>query len=111
MPDIWNKLNLKDHNKIIILNAPASFEESIKELEGVKVHRNHDTVDDIQFVLVFATQKQEIRNIASKLISKTKGDAIVWFCYPRATSKKYTCDFNRDNGWESIKSLGFRGVR
>jgi|GEM_PF-1786386 len=30
MEDIWKKQNLKDHNKVTVLNAPTSFEESIR---------------------------------------------------------------------------------
>jgi hypothetical protein len=35
----------------------------------------------------------------------------VWFAYPKGTSKKYTCDFNRDTGWDTLKALGFDTVR
>jgi hypothetical protein len=39
------------------------------------------------------------------------GDAIVWFAYPKGTSKRYTCDFNRDTGWDVLGRLGFEPVR
>ena len=45
------------------------------------------------------------------MAKKTKGDAIVWFAYPKGTSRKYQCDFNRDNGWDALKALGFDTVR
>src|SRR6476620_9127058 len=31
--------------------------------------------------------------------------------YPKGTSKKYSCDFNRDDGWEVLRQAGFDGVR
>jgi hypothetical protein len=31
--------------------------------------------------------------------------------YPKGTSKRYTCDFNRDSGWEVIRNAGFDSVR
>jgi hypothetical protein len=34
----------------------------------------------------------------------------VWFAYPKGTSKKYTCNFNRDTGWDAMKALGFDTV-
>lgn len=39
------------------------------------------------------------------------GDAILWFAYPKGTSKKYKCEFNRDNGWDVIRAAGFDTVR
>lgn len=36
---------------------------------------------------------------------------LLWFAYPKGTSKKYKCDFNRDDGWEPLRKLGFDTVR
>jgi len=35
----------------------------------------------------------------------------LWFCYPKGTSKKYKCDFNRDTGWETLGNYNLEGVR
>jgi len=45
------------------------------------------------------------------LSSKLSSDAIVWFSYPKGTSKKYTFDFNRDRGWECMGKYNFEPVR
>ncbi len=34
------------------------------------------------------------------LAARAAGDALLWFAYPKGTSKKYTCDFHRDDGWD-----------
>ncbi|MEL6635310.1 MAG: hypothetical protein AAFW73_19430 [Bacteroidota bacterium] len=31
--------------------------------------------------------------------------------YPKGSSKNYTCDFNRDTGWQVLGNLGWEGVR
>jgi hypothetical protein len=49
--------------------------------------------------------------LASAVAARTPGDAIVWFAYPKGTSKKYTCDFNRDTGWDALQAEGFDTVR
>ncbi|PKN85696.1 MAG: hypothetical protein CVU46_10320, partial [Chloroflexi bacterium HGW-Chloroflexi-8] len=49
--------------------------------------------------------------ISPIVAQKARGDAVIWFAYPKGTSKKYKCDFNRDNGWNVIYSLGFQPVR
>jgi len=33
------------------------------------------------------------------------------FAYPKKSSKKYTCEFNRDNGCQTLEDLGFEPVR
>lgn len=36
---------------------------------------------------------------------------LLWFAYPKSTSKRYTCEFNRDQGWEALRASGFDSVR
>jgi hypothetical protein len=36
---------------------------------------------------------------------------IIWIAYPKQSSKKYKCEFNRDTGWEVIGKLGFEPVK
>jgi len=87
MSSTFAKLNLKDQSETLVLNAPTSFEPEIKSLVGVTVRR---AVQDVKLAT---------------------GDAVVWFAYPKGTSKNYTCEFNRDNGWTTLGETGFEGVR
>jgi hypothetical protein len=43
--------------------------------------------------------------------ARATGDATVWFAYPKGTSKKFKCDFNRDTGWDALNAAGFDTVR
>lgn len=72
---------------------------------------NEDDIPEIEFVLIFVTKKLEIDGIIPRIYPKFKGDAVVWFCYPKGTSRKYTCNFNRDNGWSSLKKYTLEPVR
>jgi hypothetical protein len=47
----------------------------------------------------------------TKLASKLAGDAVLWMCYPKKSSKNYHCDFNRDSGWEILGDYELEGVR
>ena len=31
--------------------------------------------------------------------------------YPKGSSKRLTCDFNRDTGWSPLRAVGFGPVR
>ncbi len=42
---------------------------------------------------------------------KARGDAVVWFAYPKGTSKRSPCEFNRDTGWAALGRSGFEPVR
>lgn len=111
MPTTFEKLNLKDHENIVILNAPESFEPEIASLDGVMVLRKVKAKMEIHFLLAFVKMQDEVDAIAAQVIPLAKGDAIVWFAYPKGTSKKYKCDFNRDTGWDVLKQAGWDTVR
>lgn len=111
MTILFDKLNIKDHREILVLNAPASFESELGALTGVNVRRDPSTVKVLRFALAFATVQAEVDRLAKLLSAKAEGDALLWFAYPKGTSKKYHCDFNRDTGWSVLKSAGFDTVR
>jgi len=111
MPTTFEKLNLKGQREIIVLHAPASFEPELKPLKGITVHRKLGEVSESEFFLVFVSRKAEVDLLAGPIAKIAQGDAVVWFAYPKGTSKKYKCDFNRDNGWDKLQALGWETVR
>ena len=104
------KLNLKDQNEIVVLNAPASFEPELKTLKGVTVRRDVKG-GDIDFSLAFVMTQKEVDTLAAKVAKNAKGDAVVWFAYPKGSSKKYRSEINRDSGWAVMGKAGFEPVR
>jgi hypothetical protein len=111
MPNVFDKLQLKDNKVILVLNAPSSFEPELARLEGVEVKRSLNEVKEVPFALAFATTQAELDAAVKGVTSKAKGDAVVWFAYPKASSKRYTSTINRDTGWDGLGAAGFEGVR
>jgi len=105
------KLNLKDQREIVVVNAPASFEPEIASLQGVTVRRALSEAGQVDFSLAFFTKQKEVDSWAKAIGRKAAGDAIVWLAYPKKSSNKYTCEFNRDSGWPSMGAAGFEPVR
>ena len=111
MTTVFGKLNLKDQTEILVLNAPSSFEPELAALTGVTVVQDAQAATQVGFVLAFVTRLEEVAATAQVAAEKTQGDAIVWLAYPKSTSKKYHCDFNRDTGWDALGQAGFEPVR
>ena len=111
MPSVFDKLNLKDQNEVLILNAPESFEPELATLRNVAIVRDLKKTKVATFSLAFVTTQQEVDRVAPAIARKAQGDAIVWFAYPKGTSKKYKSHINRDNGWNVLGAEGFEPVR
>jgi len=112
MHQLLNKLNYKDQSPVLLRNLPVELQDFAKYIQTVtEVVYNLEEVEKPQFALFFVTQLQEIEQIAEALQGRLEGDATLWFVYPKGTSKRYKCDFNRDTGWASLGSLGLESVR
>jgi hypothetical protein len=111
MASVFQKLNLKAQREIAVFNVPASFEPELAGLDGVRILRDPKKLAAVQFALAFATQQAELDRLSRLLAAKIAGDGLLWFAYPKGTSKRYSCEFNRDTGWQIIRSAGFDSVR
>ncbi len=111
MASVFGKLNLKDQKEILVLNAPASFEPELKALRGVTVLRDLKSIGPIEFSLAFVTRQKEVDTLGKAIAKKADGDAVVWFAYPKGSSKNYKSEINRDSGWKVLGDAGFEPVR
>lgn len=112
MTPLFKKLNFKQHKEIFIVNYPAEFEGEIKAMKDyTTIKTTINDIKEIEFVLTFVKTKSDIAKITPLIHKKLKGDGIVWFAYPKGTSKKYKAEINRDNGWDILRKLGLEGVR
>ncbi len=111
MTPLFKKLNLGTHDRILVLNAPESFAEELEQLEGIRVLRRATSKTRVSFAIAFAVTQAELDRLSRKLIDASEGDAVVWIAYPKGTSKRYRCEFNRDSGWHVMGAGGFEGVR
>lgn len=104
---LLKKLNFKDQTAVYLLNAP----ESLLLQAPVEVRTRIGKARDISFALAFAQTRKQVDAFADQVATNAAGDAVVWVAYPKGSSKRYTCEFNRDNGWERFGAHGFEPVR
>lgn len=111
MPGVFAKLNLKDQNQIVILEAPQSFEPELAVLKGVEIVRDLKKAKSVAFSLAFVMTQDRVDALAPAIAKKAEGDAVIWFAYPKGSSKKYKSQIDRDHGWNVLGKEGFEPVR
>jgi hypothetical protein len=111
MSSLFAKLNLKSQPQILVVAAPPSFEPELDALQDVKIVRDPAALASIKFALVFVTRQSDLDTLSQEAAKHSTGDPILWFAYPKASSRRYACDFNRDSGWDVLRGLGFDSVR
>lgn len=111
MTPLFRKLNCKGQHTVHVLDAPESFEVELQALEGVVVERALAPGDRLGFGIAFATTRARLDELSAALVASAVEDAVVWLAYPKGTSRRYRCEFNRDSGWEVLTAAGFKPVR
>jgi hypothetical protein len=111
MTETFKKLNYKYQECIYILNAPDAFSTEVMEMNSVCSVFTALTDGQIDFILVFVYSCDDIRRFAEVLGNRHGNDPVIWFAYPKKSSKKYKTDISRDSGWQPLGNLGLEPVR
>ena len=106
------KLNYKGQKRIAVINGDEKsmgiLEKGLKE---VQVDKEIDPRFPYEFMILFVQLVSEIEDLAPQALHNLISDGVLWFAYPKKTSKKYSSDIDRDHGWEVLTDRGFDKVR
>ncbi len=112
MTPLFQKLNLKAQTAIVVLDAPPEFEPALIALSTaspVVVHRA--PTPGVDFAIAFAVTQAQLDSVSAGLVKTDLPDPVLWVAYPKGTSKRYRCEFNRDTGFTVLGAAGFEPVR
>lgn len=112
MGPVFAKLNLKDHDPVLVLGAPTEFEAEVATLADRAVVRDAAAATGFVFAIAFARDRAELDRVCADLIAHAgDGDPVLWVAYPKKTSRRYRADFDRDRGWDVLGAAGYEPVR
>ncbi len=112
MEKLLAKLNYKGHNRIAVINPGTEFLDSLKKtLPDLVIDPEIDPRYPYPFMLLFVKMVSEIETYAPLALHNLISDGILWFAYPKKTSRKFCSDIDRDHGWEILINSSFYPVR
>jgi hypothetical protein len=112
MKELLKKLNFREHPRIALLNAESTFLKAVsKELTDVIIDTEIDQRCPYEFMILFVKTMEEVDHLTPVALHNLTADGVLWFCYPKKTSKKYSSTLDRDHGWKALKEAGFFGIR
>lgn len=112
MTNLIVKLNYKGQDRIALINADENFTGFLSdELKNVIIDKEIDPRYPYSFIILFVNNISEVEQFTPMALHNLMADGILWFCYPKKTSKKYTSDLDRDHGWKVLNDAGLHGIR
>ncbi|WP_148639148.1 hypothetical protein [Aquimarina longa] len=108
MTPLFKKLQLPPTlDEILILNEPEGFCKELDCLDDVIIKESLIQLSEVDFALIFVTEKKQIENRIETVYPKLIGDAILWFAYPN----KDISEINRNYGWGVLGDYNLKPVR
>lgn len=112
MEALFKKLNWKNPAQTWVIQSPPTFKPANDWLlSRTQLFTSIPPQESTSFALLFATKQAEIDHFVPLIDKQLSGDGLLWIAYPKGSSKRYQCDFNRDTGWEILGKLGYEPVR
>lgn len=109
MNAVLKKLQIKSGAQVMFSNLPEELQWMKSELTAIGA-KESSTITYFTVAIGFGTSSDAIDSFFHSIDKTVQNDEIVWFCYPKKTSKKYSSSINRDSGWDVISDLTFEPV-
>ena len=89
MSALLRKLQFKEHARIYVHGAPSGLEPVLKEMaEVAPVSTTAGCRKKDTFAIFFAEDRAAIAKSAARAARKVEGDGVMWFAYPKQSSKR-----------------------
>jgi hypothetical protein len=112
MNALFKKLNFKSQEVIYAIDAPESFAPALEEMRAfARVETSLARAKSLPFAIAFAITQKQLDAFAVRVGKLASADEVIWVAYPKGSSKRYQCEFNRDSGWGVFGELGYEPVR
>ena len=112
MKTLLEKLNYKGQKRIVVLNAEKNFKLApYRKIKDIQIDNEIDLRYPYNFMIIFVRKVSEIEEITPVALHNLTVDGILWFCYPKKSSSKYSSEIDRDHGWKELNNSSFYGIR
>lgn len=114
MEALLKKLNYKNESPVLLLYAPEELSDlstTLAETATVVASIAESDTAPVHFAMLFVTKQSVLDQAVQHIAPRLEGDAVLWICYPKGSSKRYRCDFNRDTGWQVCGQFNLEPVR
>lgn len=107
---LLHKLQLKTEYCVQLIQAPEEIQAIFADCK-IPVLQKFQEQTNVCLSLIFVQHATDFHQNIIDYLTHIQDDRLIWFAYPKKTSKKYKATINRDTGWEVLGELGFECVR
>lgn len=83
----------------------------MQDLAWLRALSTSEPAEEIDLALIFVQKVKDLNDWIDLISPRLKGDAKLWFAYPKKSSKNYKSEITRDRGWTKIGDYEMEPVR
>lgn len=102
------KLKIKSGYRVLMLNAPAGFEEWLQPLPPGSVYELQAS-GKYDVALLFASIRADLEHQVPILLNHLKSGKVLWIAFPKK-SAGIDSELGMNKGWESLNARGLQGI-
>jgi hypothetical protein len=107
--ELAKKLLLHKAKRILILNQPDGYIDSLKSELPDNVEFFTEPTGDVDLVHLFVKDSEELKQWLGVTLRSVQHDGLIWVSYPKKSSKMKS-DLNRDILVSLLHEVGHEGV-
>lgn len=117
MHPVWKKMQIGERRRILLLAPPDEFAAAIDGAHPTWTFSRHpeltpDMEERPEVLVAFVMSARHVATLTETLSANGIDDeTLVWICYPKKASRRYTVSITRDSGWDALLDSGWEGVR
>ncbi len=108
---LLEKLQVKGNKSVLVLSSPPELSPLLQEISAAMKTARKAGAGPFELILVYVQDSVALAAALEQARALLIHADLLWFAYPKKTSKRYSSDLSRDFGWETLENLGFRPVR
>ncbi|HVZ67511.1 MAG TPA: DUF3052 domain-containing protein [Patescibacteria group bacterium] len=82
---LYKKLGIKENSRVIFINEPSDFKESLGELPYYIVAKNK-LDGNFDYIHIFSKSKEDLETLFRQAFVHLKKDGALWVSWPKKTS-------------------------
>lgn len=102
------KLQFKNGYRILLLNAPAEFEDWLQPLPPDAIFDLHPS-GKYDAALLFASVRADLEHQAQIILNHLKAGKLLWVAFPKKSSGILS-ELGMNQGWECLNARGLQSV-
>jgi hypothetical protein len=109
MDPLLDKLQFRG-GRVVVVRPPSEFAANREAWIASGLTVGSRPSASAALVLTFVRSCAEIAERAPRVVTAADPDALLWFAYPKRSSRRYSSDVGRDDSWQPLGDLGFEAV-